>query len=623
MCAKHSPAAFKVWRNLVRRTEREPGRGAKPASSEFSGLKLESSRAAVYHCHEHRHAAGRWGFGRGRVAPLLPLFPYMRKVSIIERLHGDVHLTDTGYSSTADDVEGTITVEMTHSDWQEPLRRYRKKHRVPEGGPVGFSAGFVMLIGKIGLAFGADQPVVLDNGSGLWFRGDSADHDLFANVPGRYEGAWNPSITYQLKEGRGPKEIPLWIVPSIVPASDQRTLEIDLHWNPLSKDSGPRLELFDRIQLSIPAEWGNMESADPDNAVTTAPAEGVRFRVIDWIQLRPTGQGQSAQSQQGRTCPLKIRFENPIPPQSKLSGRVEATFDGTLSGVTGAGIYLPGGRRDGLELEVKPKTKVTVNFTVSLDALRYQDDRVIPDENNEQDAQKNRVDEFLGVVPDGGVIVGLTDAISEDDYYVKSVVEHPPYRDDSRADVLNRVWDIAGRSYEGVFPIDFDISVRGEEVQGRSGASAGKTAVQVTVKGAYATGGNADGTLLSKIEQKWDDLHAKVVKAFSDRAIPLDDAWLPGSAAVAVAVEPTIEPAAIERGVDNEPRALEQAEILDSAVIALMPVEVDTDKKADLHRQWKDADAAVMEGRISEGVYRMMIARIVSELRDLGEELGE
>ena len=90
------------------------------------------------------------------------------------------------------------------------------------------------------------------------------------------------------------------------------------------------------------------------------------------------------------------------------------------------------------------------------------------------------------------MITRLTDAISKDDYYVKSVVEHAPYRDDSRADVLNRVWDIAGRFYTGVFPIHFDIHVRGEEIPGASGASAGKTGVQVTVKGSYATGGNAD-----------------------------------------------------------------------------------------------------------------------------------
>jgi len=99
---------------------------------------------------------------------------------------------------------------------------------------------------------------------------------------------------------------------------------------------------------------------------------------------------------------------------------------------------------------------------------------VVPDENNADDAKRSRLDEFAGVVPNYSVITTLTDAISKDDYYVKSVIEHAPYRDDSRADVLNRVWDITGRFYTGVFPIDFDIHFRGEEIQGASGRVCGE-----------------------------------------------------------------------------------------------------------------------------------------------------
>jgi hypothetical protein len=159
-----------------------------------------------------------------------------------------------------------------------------------------------------------------------------------------------------------------------------------------------------------------------------------------------------------------------------------------LSGLTGVGIYLPGGGR-GHQPETKPQTKVTVTFDISLLTLRYQDDRVIPDENNSEDREKarNKVDEFYGVVPDYRTVAELTNAISADNYYVKSVVEHPPYHDDVRPGVINRVWDIAGRRYDGVFPINFDINLRGEEVgQGTSNALSGRTAAQVTVKGAYA-----------------------------------------------------------------------------------------------------------------------------------------
>ncbi|MGO9082041.1 MAG: hypothetical protein ACLQDY_23900 [Streptosporangiaceae bacterium] len=676
MCENHSPFPFRVAGKLAR----DQGTSGKPASQEYGGLKLETPQAAVYHCGEHDHAVN--GLGRlvvigaviaviglivalfatvpgivvllagvavaaygvvkvrqGRAvmattAPDLPLFPHVRAARVTEYLQGRVDLTESGYRSTVGDITGTVVFSMTHSDWQERMKQYRRKYLIAEGAPVTFNAGFALLQGPVGLNLAAAQPLVLDAGTGLWFRGDVSGHDLFAATAGRHEGEWQPNVTYQLQDGRKPKTIPLWIVPSLVPGSDQRTLQIDLHWTPLSDGRGPVIELFDRIQLAVPVGWGNMENADPGNAATTAPTQGENFRIIDWQQVPPKDPDHNySQLQERRSRSLTIRFERPIPPQSTLAGRIEATFEGTLSGVTGIGLYLPGGRHAERQLVPSAKTRVMVDFTVSLGAIRYQDDRMVPDENNADDENRSRLDEFAGVVPNYSVIIRLTDAISKDDYYVKSVIEHTPYRDDSRADVLNRVWDIAGRFYTGVFPIDFDIHVRGEEIQGASGASAGKTAVQVTVKGSYATGGNADGRLRESIENKWDDLHSKVMKVLSDSAAMAYAGWTPAEAdntlgqPTAAAVGEVVESVAIEHGSNVEPLAIRSAEIVESEGVTPSAVREDAndkaERKADLRRQWKIADEAVMTGRISENVYRDIVTRIKTELRDLGEDLGE
>lgn len=670
LCEKHSPLAFRVAGNLAR----DPGTTGKPASAEYGGLNLDSVQAAVYHCEEHDHAVNRPGrlliigaiiaviglivtffatvpgvvvllaglavaaYGVMKMrqsratiattAPDLPLFPHMRAARVIEYLHGRVDLTESGYGSTAGEVTGTVVFSMTHSDWQERLRQYRKRYRIAESAPVSFNAGFAMLQGPVGLEFAAAQPLVLDAGTGLWFRGNAPEHDLFAAVQGRHEGEWNPKVTYLLQDSRKPKTIPLWIVPSMVPSSDQRTLEIDLHWTPLRDSRGPAIELFDRIQLSVPAEWGNMESVSPGNAATTAPTPGENFRIIDWQQVPPIDPDHYVQLQERRSRSLKIRFEKRIPPQSTLSGRIEATFEGTLSGVTGICLYLPGGRNAERQLTPSAKTRVTVDFTVSLGAVRYQDDRVVPDENNTDDENRSRLAEFAGVVPSSSVIIRLTNAISKDDYYVKSVIEHAPFRDDSRANVLNRVWDIAGRFYTGVFPIDFDIHVRGEEIQGTSGASAGKTAVQVMVKGSYATGGNADGKLRETIEKKWDDLHGRVMKVFSDSAaMAYDGASNALGQPTAVSKGQVIESAAIERGEIVEPLAIGSAEIVESAIATPSAVREDdqdkAERKANLIRQWRVADEAVITGGIADDIYRAIVTRVKAELRDLGEDLGE
>jgi hypothetical protein len=667
MCEKHSPFAFRTAGKLAR----SPGASGKPASAEYGPLKLDSTQAAVYHCEEHDHtvrgqnsltiigaivaviglivvaiatvpgivillagvAVAAYGLmrtrGRGMIAvPPVPLFPHLRVARVVEHLNGRVDLTENGYQSSVGDATGVVTFSMVHSDWQDRLDKYRKKYPAAENGPVSFNAGFAMLEGPVGLTFAAAQPLALEAGSGLWFRGDAADHDLFAATEGRQEGEWNPVVTYQLQEGRKPKTIPLWIVPSMAPSSDQRTLEIDLHWTQLRDRQGPEIELFDRIQLAVPTEWGNMVSASPPNATTTAPAPGQNFRIIEWQQVSPIDPDEYVQLKKRKSRPLEIRFEKPISAQSALSGRIEATFEGTLSGVHGIKLYLPGGGRADRQLARSAKTKVAVEFSVSLGAIRYQDDRVVPDENNAADENRSGLAKFAGVVPNSGVITSLTNEISKDDYYVKSVIEHAPFRDYSRAHVLNRVWDVAGRYYTGVFPIDFDIHVRGEEIQGASGTAAGNSSVQVTVKGSYATGGNSDGKLREIIEKKWDDLHGKVMKVFRERAAqaPAETDGTLGQPA-ALAVGPAVEPAAVERGGFAEPLAIGSAGVAQAVVVPSSPIRDDLRDKAELKssllRQWKLADEAVITGRISDEVYRAMITRIKAELRDLGEDLGE
>jgi hypothetical protein len=686
MCKEHSTKAFQQGSNRVH----DPS-GAKPVSAEYAGLNLSPVQAAVYHCKEHEHTVGAGGAltvlgiiiavvgiivaifslipgivimlvgagiaaydivkrRRGQAtaatsAPDFPLFPHMRAARVSEYLTGRVDLDTDGYTSAVTKVFGEVAFSMTNSEWQQRLVKYRVKFHVTEGGPVTFNAGFALLQGRTGLAFAPGQPLVLEQGNGLWFRGTGTDHALFASGHGRAEGEWAPVARYELQDSRNPTEIPLWIVPSLTPSSDQRTLEVDLHWTPLLDEDGPVIEMFDLIRLEVPIECGLLDTAEPGNAATTPPSADQPFRVIDWEQVAPIADVQYKQLRQRGSRSLKLRFEDKIPASATLAGQIQATFAGTLSGATGIGLYLPGGRLAETQLLPSAKTRVTVDFRINLDAVRYQDDRVVPDENEESDKDKHQPLKYP-VIPNHNVIIKLTDTISDGGYYVKSLVEHVPYRDDSRASVVNHVWDIAGRFYEGIFPIDFSVHVRGEEFQGAPGPFAGNTMVQVSVKGSYATGGNADGTLKGLIEQKWKDLRGLVEQVFQGAQAPggLGDYPLPGGGN---ALGPVIEPPAIEPpsfespagplgdwppvgGPGRHPAAppvVVPSEVIEPVVVASPSAPGGhpdkAELKADLLRQWKLADEAVMLGRISDDTYRAMVTRIKAELRNLGEDLGD
>src|SRR5262249_36191766 len=140
-------------------------------------------------------------------------------------------------------------------------------------------------------------------GTGISLGGDSADgHDLFPVDPELPQRESTLVIDYEVRDDRSPREIPLWIVPSLLPGSDRRALEIDLHWNRIGAP-GRRLSLavFDTIELQVPASWGNVEGFAPGQVEIGRSAGR---RIIRWKQLKPDTPGASSLT-------LKLRFERP------------------------------------------------------------------------------------------------------------------------------------------------------------------------------------------------------------------------------------------------------------------------------------------------------------------------
>jgi hypothetical protein len=712
MCGQHSSEPVRPTGSSS--GQAGDGNSARPASREFAWLKQSDPvRAAAYHCttcQKDGHAAGDTlrtlavvgivitavgvlvmlvslvpglvlflvGGGLAATAlvmrsqrpapdpgdlPPLPLFPHVNTVDVIERVHGRVSFAAGVYKSTVDGpATGEITIDMSATDGQKWLPRYRKRYRVPDDAPVRFAAGFAMIKGTAGLRFHSGQNVALPGGTGLWLRADSAiGHQLFEHVPGHRPGEWILSTHYDVFADKSPEKIPLWIVPSIVPSSDRRTLEIDLHWNQLGPRGGElTFTRFDSIELEVPASWGAMQSADPSGATVDSTRKGVR--IIRWESVGPSdGQRPQGTASAGevKSRALKLHFENPVlwvpeasgngvRPKSTqephFTGSLKAVFEkadpaareaGTLSGIGGIDIYLAGGGRARQQPQVRVRTEVTVDFDIDLSAVRYQDDWVVPDDSNawaavaaanghdgtESGFRQDRPhdDTFVGVVPDHVTVGELTNLISGKGYYVKSVVEHPPFRDDGRANVVNRVWDIAGRWYHGVFPIDFDVNLRGQEMgEEVPGPFSGQTVAQVIVKGTYVN--DAGLSQRTMIEERWNDLYTDVSDLLRRRAVG-------GSGLRSIA--PVASPRAWEdpaaRAASWNDRASDPI-VVDAVIVDEAPSATRTpadDRQAGretLRQQWRDADDAVMAGRIAEETHARIVARIQDELRGLGEQ---
>jgi hypothetical protein len=197
---------------------------------------------------------------------------------------------------------------------------------------------------------------------------------------------------------------------------------------------------------------------------------------------------------------FSISFEDTVEESDFIQGTLEVIFKGALSGVKDIDVFNPlGERREGRTADID--TKLTIDFELSLAGLRYQDFRVVPDLNVEEDKDKLEPLAFSGWPPDHNTVITLANKISENDYYVKRIIENPP-RTGEQANRVNRYWDIAGRRYDGVYPIDFHLVLSGETIKGEEFRTLlGIIKVSLTVRGIYA-----DEETKNKIEASWERL---------------------------------------------------------------------------------------------------------------------
>lgn len=554
MCTEHRPIVA-------------DGRGT-PVSKEFDGLGLEKL-AAAYHCREHAHivrsdlreliaigiltcligfgmaftnpvrgvalffvgvgviAAVYVGHKRRRAAaltarPLLPLIPNLDSVSIRESLHGDITLGEDGrYISLPGQVTGHVDVVMTLAKAdRDRLERYRGRYRLSTGDPIGFSAGYGLIQGQVGLTL-EPQPGQsarpLPGGMGIAFKGEVAGNPLFSSGDswnaGQHPGRWAISFPYTLDRERSPARTPIWLVPSLIPASDHQTLEVDVQWVRFGDKNRPlKLDRLELVELQVPKGWGNIDMVTPNAFIRDSPSEPTR--TIQWKQLPPP----RSLKQSSRT--LTIHFEKRVRQSDKLTGQLLASFVGSLSGAEGMSIYRALG--DKWPTPPKPivKTEVSVDFELSLSSIRYHNVRVVPERNNDQDSDRREVENFPGVVPDYRTVIALTDALSAEGYYVKRVIENAP-RGGGRAELFNRYWDLGGRRYDGVFPIDFHITLTGEEEHGIGiHPTGGGTSARITVQGSYV-----NPNMKIQIENEWDTLHNMVEEKLNERwlAVPAQE----------------------------------------------------------------------------------------------------
>jgi hypothetical protein len=438
--------------------------------------------------------------------PDLYLDPRVRKLTVVETLSGTVRL-DAPYNYLAEitEVRGRIRMDAAwgRAHWAR-LSAHRRRYRIPEDDELSFSAGSLVVRGPGDIALCPVDAESLKDLTTIVLRPSTAEHALLRPPGGRGDARWPLEIDYEITEPEDGWTVPVWLTPTIVPESDRRALDLEVQWRGCGPDDdGLEIKALELLRITVPAAWGEVESITAGETVTiSAPDDSNRW--IEW--RRPPVD----RTNRGR-CRLSIHFEDQIDSTAHVTGRLKTRFSGAVSGAENVDLYSAGGVRRRDWARTKPTTLVELDFDLSLAAIRYQDVRSVPDRGRPEDFTKPEEEPFEGVVPDHHTVAQLTNDLSNEGYYVKRVVENPP-QPGTKAGVLNRFWDIAGRLYDGVYPIDFHLVLTGEEVHDGS-SLVGTTTARLTVRGTYATTEMED-----KVVREWTQLWARIRSSLGSAA---------------------------------------------------------------------------------------------------------
>jgi hypothetical protein len=398
-------------------------------------------------------------------------------------------------------VKGKLSAVLTFGESdRDRVNRYSRKHGVKPDQKVPWTVGRLVLHGWVAI-----KEVNISRGVAVGGV-DAASILGIGEQDAPVSRRGNVALDYTLLKPPEIKAGPFWVTPSIAPGSEKHVLELDIQWPKTDPEAEkpPLLSLINLLRIEVPVKWGRVQEIDRGSPTVSAPSSdgGEWTRSIEWKQFSP-----SRAEREERQLTITVRFANPISAEHDLSGRLAATFNGSLSGVEKIEVFNALGNPRDVSAKPIVKTRVEADFKLSLASVRYQATRVFPDPETEDVDHSRSTDDF-DVIPDGEAIIALSNTLAENQFYVKRITENPP-RSGGRADVLHRYWNIAGRSYEGVHPTNFDVTITGEEVhRGDVRPESGNTKIRISVSGAYT-----NDTMRDRVDDTWSRLKELTAEA--------------------------------------------------------------------------------------------------------------
>jgi hypothetical protein len=510
---------------------------------EFRGLGLETTEmgSKAIHCPQHRHARFNWrpfywsaglfvlalafpalylflndgrpsrvllalflgaasafilGFSADLIeelhgAPPLPVLGRDPSVQILEFVGGQIALRPDGtYRVNTTEAAGTVRFELGPTGAELQRREaLRRRYGPLRSGTLQATAGFLALRGRAHLDFQDMAAAEPERSPHVLALSHAAhDHPFFPlNEDAR---PFHARLRYKFAlDG----SLPVQLIPALVSSEGGLGLELTVQLRPAQ----PKLlegaaVVVKELLLCAPEQLGSARSRRP--ATGDAPDDARcddpdRPLALYWHGI-PLLAGDDSSLVTAPTPGFHrtffVRFERAERlPYTTLVGSLVLVLENRLvSGLQDALLFYPlGPRRE--QLSASYLSEIHVQFRLNLSGLRV----ATPVERDELHLYQGNVD-----YPQ---ILGLVRALSEQGFYVKSVVEHAVPISGRSLTYSDHSWTVAGRHYHGVFPVNFELNISCGD---RTGAAAGDVFVQVRVDAQLSRGATLQAFHLTTTE---------------------------------------------------------------------------------------------------------------------------
>jgi len=444
-------------------------------------------------------------------APPVPTTPRFATIEATERVEGTMTMEADGrWSSRVSARTGRVSVRASFGEPdRRVLKAYLKKFRpsVPQG-ELRFCAGFLLLRERLAAELVSTDEASEGAALVLPVSGSVGDVPYLATHEGHGDRTWRAHWDYRvlaaLARGTDPPEesgqgssLPIRLIPSLVPNSDGRVLELDITWAESSKadalpkgqpegiearpgDTGLCRPHLEELAIDVPLLWGEVESLSGGGLQGIAPSSsghlGPMRRVV-WrnLALQSAGTGRSI-------ARLQLHFRNRIDPSAEVKGMLALEFSGGISGLTAIDVFDPlGGLRAVDQGEVR--TRIEGTFSLRLDILRHREHRVASGRGAED------VSRVAGLAPSHELVLQLARTLRCASFHIQRIEEEPP-RVGSEAGRTKSLWDLSGQYRSGldVFPVHVLVSGEGGGPSDRDGRSF--TEVSTTLRGTVSDDGS-------------------------------------------------------------------------------------------------------------------------------------